>query len=38
MDNDPVNLEWLCASCHKEIDQTTAKGVSVKEDEFGYGF
>lgn len=37
MDNDPVNLEWLCASCHKEIDQTTEKGESVLDDEFGYG-
>jgi hypothetical protein len=37
MDNDPVNLEYLCASCHKEIDQTTEKGQSVIDDEFGYG-
>jgi hypothetical protein len=36
MDNDPANLEWLCASCHKEIDSTTAKGVSTINDEFGY--
>jgi hypothetical protein len=37
MDIDPVNLEWLCPSCHKEIDSTTKKGVSTLNDEFGYG-
>jgi len=37
MDNDPVNLQYLCASCHKEKDQQTAKGVSPIDDEFGYG-
>jgi hypothetical protein len=37
-DLDPANLEYLCASCHKEIDQTTEKGVSVIADEFGYGW
>lgn len=36
LDVDPVNLEWACASCHKLIDQTTDKGISVKDDEFGY--
>lgn len=36
MDIDPVNLEWLCPSCHKEIDSTTEKGVSTIDDEFGY--
>ena len=36
MDNDPANLEWLCASCHKEVDQQTAKGVSTINDKFGY--
>lgn len=35
-DNDPSNLEWLCASCHKERDQQTEKGESVLENEFGY--
>lgn len=37
LDNDPVNLEWLCKSCHKRADQQTDKGVSVLQDEFGYG-
>lgn len=36
-DLDPVNLEYLCPSCHKERDQLTDKGVSIIEDEFGYG-
>lgn len=36
-DCDPVNLEYLCPSCHKEEDSQTAKGVSLKTDEFGYG-
>lgn len=36
-DCDPANLEYLCASCHKERDQQTDKGVSVIEDEHGYG-
>jgi len=35
-DNDPVNLEWLCPSCHKFKDQQTAKGVSIKGDEWGW--
>lgn len=38
LDNDPVNLEWLCKSCHKNQDNQTEKGVSVKGDEYGYGF
>lgn len=37
-DLDPVNLEWLCPSCHKEEDQQTAPGVSLVEDEFGYSW
>lgn len=37
-DIDPTNGEWLCASCHKEEDQETAKGVSKYGDEYGYGF
>lgn len=37
LDNDPVNLWWLCRACHKNIDKTTAKGVSRIEDEYGYG-
>jgi hypothetical protein len=37
MDNDPVNLEWLCPSCHKLKDKQTARGVSLKGDEWGYG-
>lgn len=36
-DIDPANLEWLCASCHKEKDSKTEVGVSIKGDEFGYG-
>lgn len=37
LDNDPANLEWLCASCHKLKDSQSSKGVSIIEDEFGYG-
>lgn len=37
MDNDPANLQWLCASCHKEKDSQSEVGVSVIKDEFGYG-
>lgn len=37
-DLDPANLEYLCPSCHKDIDKTTEKGVSVIEDEHGYGY
>jgi hypothetical protein len=37
LDNDTVNLEWLCATCHKLKDQQTSKGVSTIDDEFGYG-
>jgi hypothetical protein len=36
LDNDLANLEWLCPSCHKLKDKQTSKGVSLKEDEFGY--
>lgn len=28
LDNDPVNLEFLCRRCHREIDRRTEKGVS----------
>jgi hypothetical protein len=35
-DNDPYNLEWLCPSCHKIKDKQTAKGVSIRDDDFGY--
>lgn len=37
LDNDPVNLEWVCTACHKYLDRQTAPGVSIKGDEFGYG-
>jgi hypothetical protein len=37
MDNDPANLEWLCAKCHKNKDKKTSKGVSIIDDEMGYG-
>lgn len=37
-DIDPVNLEYLCKSCHKKADQVTGKGVSPKGDEHGYGY
>lgn len=36
-DNDEVNLEWVCPSCHKDIDSQTEKGESIKGDEYGYG-
>src|SRR5580765_5225954 len=36
LDNDPANLKWLCASCHKFEDSKTARGVSPIDDEFGY--
>jgi len=36
LDNDPANLEWVCPSCHKDLDMQTEKGVSLKGDEFGY--
>lgn len=35
-DIDPANGEWLCASCHKTVDQQTDKGVSLYGDEYGY--
>lgn len=37
-DIDPVNGEWLCASCHKVLDTLTAPGVSGMGSEYGYGF
>jgi len=37
LDNDPVNLEWLCAGCHKNKDKQTEKGESIVGDEYGYG-
>lgn len=37
LDNDPVNLEWICSSCHKYVDMQTEPGVSIKGDEYGYG-
>ena len=27
LDNDKVNLQWLCAPCHKNADKVTVKGV-----------
>lgn len=36
MDNDEVNLEWVCPSCHKLEDSKTEKGVSQKGNEAGY--
>jgi len=36
MDNDGVNLQYLCASCHRDKDNKTAKGVSRVENEYGY--
>lgn len=38
LDDDPVNLEYLCRPCHKAADSVTEKGVSKIEDEMGYGF
>lgn len=38
LDNDPVNLEWVCVSCHKYLDSQTETGVSIKGDEHGYGY
>lgn len=37
MDNDLVNLEWLCPSCHKIADSKTEKGVSPVEPDLDYG-
>lgn len=37
LDNDPANLSWKCRTCHKGEDSQTEKGVSLIEDEFGYG-
>lgn len=39
LDNDPVNLQWLCVSCHKKKDSQTDKGESIKgPNELGYNF
>lgn len=32
LDNDPVNLEWLCRACHKMKDKRTEKGVAHDEE------
>jgi hypothetical protein len=37
LDNDPVNLEWLCPRDHKLTDMQTEKGQSTIDDEHGYG-
>lgn len=37
LDNDPVNLEWVCSRCHKYLDRQTAPGESIRGDEYGYG-
>lgn len=37
LDCDPVNLERLCKSCHKNKDMQTGVGESLIDDEFGYG-
>lgn len=36
LDNDEVNLKWMCASCHKLEDQQSGVGESLKDNEFGY--
>lgn len=38
LDNDPVNLKWMCRKygCHKNSDKVTSKGVSRKDNEQGY--
>lgn len=38
LDNDLVNLEWLCPSCHKKKDKQTKVGESLYEDEHGYSW
>jgi hypothetical protein len=39
LDVDPVNLEYLCSSCHKKKDSQTATGVSIRgENELGFNF
>ena len=35
-DNDPANLDWRCASCHRNADNLTEKGVSRVQDSSGY--
>lgn len=37
IDNDPANLQWLCARCHKLLDGLTEAGESIKGDEHGIG-
>jgi len=34
-DNDPANLEWLCADCHKLKDSQTGVG-EIDRSEYGY--
>lgn len=36
LDNDPVNLTWLCRKCHRALDRSTGKGETRIEDEWGY--
>jgi len=33
--NDLAFIKWLCASCHKNEDLTTEKGVAVETIDFG---
>lgn len=35
-DNDPANLEWRCASCHRIHDNLTEKGVSASSERQAY--
>lgn len=36
-DNDPANLEWACASCHRLSDNLTEPGVSKERTDYsGY--
>lgn len=36
MDNDLINLEWLCPSCHKKEDLKTQTGTITALDDYGY--
>lgn len=36
MDNDPANLEWRCASCHRIHDNMSGVGESTVADLSGY--
>jgi len=39
LDNDPVNLEWMCSSCHKIKDQQTEVGESIRgPNELGFNW